>query len=146
MSKRKSKKTHIGVQKKHTWDWFSKYIRLKYSDENGYCKCITCDTVAFWTGYGFQAGHGIAKGRGNGIYFLEECVRPQCGGCNGPLGGRPEVYIPILLDLYGQDGLDEFIRMKMTPMKYTIKDLAAMEEEYKGMAREIAEKKGLGKI
>ena len=90
-----------------------------------------------------QCGHGIAKGRGNGIYFLEEVCRSQCGYCNGPLGGRPEVYIPILLDLYGQDGLDEFIKMKMTPKKYSIKDLQLLEEEYKLLAQELANQKGL---
>ena len=100
LKKRRSKKTHIGLQKTCAWDWFSKYIRLKYSDDDGYCKCITCDTVSFWDGEGMQAGHGIAKGNGNGIYFLEEVVRPQCGYCNGPLGGRPTKFIPILLELY----------------------------------------------
>ena len=142
-SKRKSKKTHIGIQKNHTWNWFSKYIRLKYSDENGYCKCITCDTGAYWTGEGMQAGHGIAKGNGNGIYFLEEVVRPQCGYCNGPLGGRPERFIPILQELYGQDGIDEFASMKLKPKKYTITELAEMEEEYKQLALGIAAKKGI---
>jgi hypothetical protein len=48
--KKPSKHTHPGLAKKHTWAWFSKYIRLKYSDTKGYCKCITCDKVAFWDG------------------------------------------------------------------------------------------------
>lgn len=141
--KRRSKHTHIGLMKKHTWNWFSKYIRLKYSDHHGNCKCITCDKVTYWDGEGMQAGHGIAKGNGNGIYFLEEVVRPQCGYCNGPLGGRPERFIPILQDLYGQDGIDEFATMKLTPKKYTIKDLASMEAEFKQKAIAIAEEKGL---
>lgn len=143
MGKRKSKKTHIKLQKKATWDWFSAYIRLKYSDDNGYCKCITCDKVLFWKGEGLQAGHGIAAGNGNGILFLEEVVRPQCKYCNGPLGGRPEVYVPILIDWYGKDGLDEFAAMKLKPLKLTIKDLRGMEEEFKIKALALAEEKGI---
>jgi len=36
---------------------FSKYIRLRDSDKNGYCKCVTCPKTGFWTKDGMQAGH-----------------------------------------------------------------------------------------
>jgi hypothetical protein len=141
--KKPSKHTHSGLAKKHAWSWFSKYIRLKYSDDKGYCKCITCDKIAFWDGEGIQAGHGIPKGKSNSILFLEEVVRPQCSYCNHALCGRPTKYIPILIDLYGQDGVDEFEAMKETPKNYKLKDFVKMEEEFKELALGLADKKGL---
>jgi hypothetical protein len=136
------KKQKISTAKTSAWKWFSIYIRLKYSD-NGICTCVSCEKRGYWKGDGFQAGHMIAKGKGNGIYFLEEVVRPQCSECNGPRGGMPEKTIPILIDWYGQDGLDEFIRMKMAPLKLSVFELKEMEKEYKQKAMEIAERIGV---
>ena len=132
------KKPKIGTAKKRAWDWFSKYIRLKYSD-NGWCTCVTCGERKWWEGEGIQAGHGIAKGNGNGIYFLEEVIRPQCSYCNGPGGGRPDKFIPLLIELYGEDGVEEFVRMKMAPRPYKVQELQEMENHYKSEAKRMME-------
>lgn len=77
-----------------------------------------------------QAGHGVS-GRTNGVLFLEEVVRPQCMACNVFKGGMYEVFIPKLIDLYGRDGYEEFVRLKNTPTKFTIPELEDMMEEWK---------------
>lgn len=123
----------LKTAKKKAWDAFSKYIRLKYS-ENGYCKCITCGKRMHWKDA--QAGHGI-PGRTNGILFLEEIVRPQCIGCNTFQGGRLDVYIPYLIDMYTRNGYDEFIRLKHMPLKFTIDELTEWATEWEAKAREM---------
>ena len=41
------------------WKWFSIYIRLRDSDENGYGKCFTCGKIIFWKKG--DCGHGIGR-------------------------------------------------------------------------------------
>lgn len=58
---------------------FSRYIRIKYANDDGLVKCFTCPKVLHWTM--IQNGH--YAGRGNkGVRFLETDCRPQCGNCN----------------------------------------------------------------
>lgn len=121
-------KLSLKGQKKRTWSMFSKYIRTKYGNGDGTCTCFTCGTTKPLKE--MQAGHGVG-GRTNGVLFLEEVVRPQCYGCNIGRGGNYEVFIPKLIELYGMDGYQEFVRMKNTPKKYTIMDLQDLYNEYK---------------
>jgi len=58
---------------------FSKYIRLKYSDRNGYCRCVTCPKVAPWKE--MDAGHFISREK-MAVRFDERNVHPQCLHCN----------------------------------------------------------------
>lgn len=68
---------------------FSKYIRLKYADENGMVKCYTCPTVERVEE--MQNGHFI--GRINlSTRFLEQNCRPQCGMCNMVKKGNLEKF------------------------------------------------------
>lgn len=71
------------------WKIFSQFIRLKYSDEKGFCFCYTCGRPGFWRqmdcGHGIPAHHLATK-------YDEQNNRPQCGSCNGPEGGRREAY------------------------------------------------------
>lgn len=124
--------------KQTCWEWFSKYIRLKYSD-NGWCTCITCNEVMYWKEA--QAGHGI-PGRTNSILFLEEIVRPQCARCNVFKGGVLEVYVPYLIDTYGRDGYEELLRMKGQSRKFTRIELEEMTLEFKSEAQRLMAKYG----
>ena len=86
-----------------------------------------------------QAGHGIS-GRTNAILFLEEIVRPQCVACNMFKCGMYEVFVPKLIELYGLDGFNDFVRLKNTAVKYTISELEDMEKQYKEATNELLRK------
>ena len=58
---------------------FSRYIRLKYADENGYVKCFTCPEFLFWKE--IENGHYVSRSN-QATRFLEDNCRPQCGFCN----------------------------------------------------------------
>ena len=124
----------LKTQKKKTWQAFSKYIRHKYSNGDGTCACYTCGTVKPIGE--MQAGHGLS-GRTNAKLFLEEIVRPQCVACNMFKGGMYEVFVPKLIELYGLDGFNDFVRLKNTTVKYTISELEDMEKQYKEATNEL---------
>lgn len=62
------------------WKVFSEFIRLRDSDENGYCKCITCGNIMKYD-RGMHAGHFISR-RHLATKFDETNVHAQCCSCN----------------------------------------------------------------
>jgi len=58
---------------------FSLYIRLKFSDENWYCKCISCGKIEHYTK--MHCAHWISRWKM--MYrFEENNCRPACVSCN----------------------------------------------------------------
>jgi hypothetical protein len=79
VSKKKVKKPSLTSEKKKLDAIFSQYIRQKYADENGNCRCYTCGYVNHWKK--LQNGHMVSR------YYLatrydERNCRPQCYTCN----------------------------------------------------------------
>lgn len=134
-AKPKPKKFTLSKAKERAWDAFSKYIRLKYSNA-GWCNCVTCGKNMWWKEA--QAGHGI-PGRTNGILLLEEIVRPQCVACNRFRGGMPDIFIPYLIDMYGREGYDEFLRMKHEPKKFYVDELLQWAAEWEAEVNRMLE-------
>ena len=58
---------------------FSKYIRHKYADDNGYVRCYTCGKVGLVKK--MQCGHFITRTK-YATRFDENNCRPQCVACN----------------------------------------------------------------
>jgi hypothetical protein len=81
------------------WKVFSEYIRLRDSNENGYCTCITCGAVRHWKG--LDAGHGIPR-QYWATRYNEKNVHAQCKPCNGFEGGKREVYAQEVDKRYGK--------------------------------------------
>ena len=52
--KRKSK--HANSLKKAK-KYYNQFIRISKSNEDGYCKCVTCGKIMFWEGGDCQASH-----------------------------------------------------------------------------------------
>lgn len=96
---------------------FSKYIRLRDSDDNGYGECVTCKTrgpiwhiteegIRFLRGS--HAGHFVDRG----IYPLrwdETNVHLQCPGCNTYRGGAHREYTIYMIDRYGRGYVDTLL-------------------------------------
>lgn len=68
---------------------FSRYIRLKYSNENGMVKCYTCDSLVHWAM--LDCGHFVKRAH---LYtrWGENNCRPQCKNCNQFLNGNVVEY------------------------------------------------------
>lgn len=58
---------------------FSRYIRIKYTNSDGFCECYTCGKVDRYIN--LQCGHYIPRANLS-TRFLEQNCRPQCKTCN----------------------------------------------------------------
>ena len=104
-------------------------VRLKAADENGYCTCVTCGVIKKWNDE-MQGGHFFERGR-TATKLMVENVHPQCSGCNAfkmKTTGGVLAYRRYMVDMYGEDGLDELEALSRKVKKYTraeVEDIAA---------------------
>jgi|SRR6185295_1929383 len=82
------------------WIWFSRFIRLRDSDENGIATCFTCGRRLKWDA-GIQAGHFIGR-REQSTKFDEKNVHAQCVTCNHFNAGMQFEYSLQLDRKYGE--------------------------------------------
>lgn len=113
------KKKTLSSEKKKAWDLMSKYVRLKASDDNGMCKCVTCGNVKHWKE--MQAGHYISRTH-LATFLLEENIHVQCVACNMFGKGQLQEYALYIIDMYGVEKLKELRELKNTTIKRTIQD------------------------
>lgn len=122
------------------WKAFSQYIRLKHSDENGFCKCYTCGAVRHWKK--IDCGHGIGR-QHKATKFDEKNNRPQCKHCNGFEGGKREEF-KKQMDLEHGPGTWELMELKA---RQTSKrgqfEFDALEKHYKKLVIELLKQKHL---
>jgi len=123
------KKINRSAIQKRLWTVISRVIRLKYADENGYASCVTCGATKHYKD--LQAGHYVPQAQGDACRYIEENIHPQCYRCNINLGGNGPEYNAYMLDMYGQDMIDELRRLSKTTVKFTESDLLDMEAEWK---------------
>jgi 5-methylcytosine-specific restriction endonuclease McrA len=121
-------KTEIARQ---AWALMSQYIRLR---DKG--KCFTCGVVRPIEE--MQAGHYHHAKVTNAVSYDKRNVNCQCPECNTGGNGRSVEYGERLVELYGQDVLDELALAKhegsIRPIGWfgdKIKELRAMIERYK---------------
>ena len=127
--------TSYKTLKQKAWYEFSRYIRMKYADENGVVMCVTCGTPMMWNDK-MQAGHAI-QGRGNFILFNEKFVYPQCQCCNIFKGGNYQRFTVYLLK-NGIMTLEEFEQAEIDsrkPYKIHISDMEMLYWKYKELAQ-----------
>jgi hypothetical protein len=99
----------MGVRKKRTVaqevdmaaKLLQRYVRLKASDDNGYCQCVTCGKVDHYTA--MQGGHFYSR-RHIVFKLFEENIHVQCPACN-QWGMKTtkiqEAYRIYMEDMYG---------------------------------------------
>lgn len=120
---------------------FSQYIRLKYADMNGVCRCISCGSPIHWTK--IQNGHYMSR-----VYrstrFDERNCHPQCMPCNVFLHGNIQKYRKALVELYGSDEVDNLEAKAWRAMaKYTAYEYECMYHRYKSEVEKLKKEKGL---
>jgi len=88
----------------HTLDRvFSEFIRLRDSDAEGYCTCITCGQRFFWKDG--DAGHFIQRDR-KATRWDEKNVAAQCKHCNRFRGGEQFIFGKAIDKKYGAGTAD----------------------------------------
>lgn len=99
----------ISKLKKDLDTWFSRWVRLRDSDEYGNGKCITCEATKHWKEA--HAGHGISRGVLI-TRFDERNVHLQCAGCNAFRGGEQYLYSLEVDRRYGAGTWEELMSMR----------------------------------
>lgn len=121
--------------------WFSKYIRLKYSDGNGYCRCISCGKVYFWK-Y-IQNGHYMSR-RYMSTRFSEDNCRPQGVECNIFNQGAIQMYRRALVKQIGEQRVDLIeVRARQENKNWSLFELKQMIKYYKTEVEKLLEEKHL---
>lgn len=122
------------------WTWFSRFIRLRDSDDKGYCRCFTCGRYGYWKD--FDCGHGVGR-QHKATKFHEMNNHAQCKRCNRFEEGRKDVYSVRVDELYGKGTWDKLLVASRVTCKRSQYIIDTMMEHYKAMAKDLANKKGL---
>ena len=122
------KKKPIGKLVDHIATKLQLLVRLKASDDNGYCKCVTCEALKHYKE--MQGGHFIPRGN-SATKLMEENIHPQCFGCNGfgmKYGDAEKYYTFWMCDTYGKDFVENLLADKRAkkPHKWVRGDLDAL--------------------
>ena len=114
------------------------YVRLKESDDLGYCKCCSCGRVVPWEK--LHGGHFQPKGRNyNAVAFDERNVHGQCDTCNTYMNGNPAGYSKFMYENYTQEDLDE---IQALSYKYLEKEeMLEVGRKYKALCKVLAKEK-----
>lgn len=110
---------------------FSKYIRLRDADQEGYCRCSTCGEVHHWTK--IQAGHFISR-KHYATRWNEDNVHAQCVACNVFRYGEQYKFSLYLGDKLSKELLEE---SRLTT-KFTDIEIIEMIEEYNEKIKEFS--------
>ena len=120
--------------------YFSRYIRLRDSDSNGMCKCITCDTVKHWKD--MDCGHFQSR-RYTATRYHEQNANAQCQRCNKYQSGEQYLHGKEI-DLKFGSGTAEFItKLARSIYKLNKNEVMSIAKEYKSKMIETARQKGL---
>ena len=111
----KRKKTTVAQEVDKAAKLLQRLVRLKASDDNGYCQCVTCGKIDHYKD--MQGGHFIPRGR-TVFKLFEENIHPQCPSCN--LYGMKttkiqEAYRIYMDDMYGARRIRAMQRLAWRP-------------------------------
>ena len=140
---KKAEKAGMSKQKliKELDAWFSRYIRLKYSDSRGYCRCISCGKVYFWKE--IQNGHYMSR-RYMSTRFSEDNCRPQGVECNIFNQGAIQMYRRALIKEIGEQRVDLIeVRARQENKNWSLFELKQLIEYYKKEVEKLLDEKNL---
>jgi len=120
--------------------WFSIYIRLRDSDENGVVRCCTCNVVRYWKAV--DCGHYI-KRQHMAARFSEINCNAQCKGCNCFQQGNDAKYAEFIINKHGRQAYELLLSSKRTNHKYSQFEIDLLAKEYKEKALQLAKEKGI---
>jgi hypothetical protein len=120
---------------------FSLYIRLRDSDHQGVCKCITCGDFKHYAQ--MDAGHFVT--RDNMVTRWEEQnVNAQCPHCNRFKAGKQFEHGLAIDKKYKQPGLAASLMVKSKFVcNWTDQELDILHKHYKSEIKSLKEAKGM---
>lgn len=119
---------------------FSEFIRLRDSDENGYCKCISSGKIAFWTE--MDCGHFINR-KFMSLRFSEINCNAQSRYDNRYCEGNFEGYRMGLIKKHGEGIIEKLYAMKNEVNKISHSEYTIAIRHYTNEVQRLKKEKGL---
>lgn len=133
----------INHDEKNVWRVFSKFIRLRDANWQGYISCISCSIVRPLND-GMDAGHFIDAGSDKALKYNELNVNGQCRSCNYFKSGNKLEYRRNLIQKIGEKEvikLEQAHYFKTTHKKLNQLQLNAMFDFYKKKIKDLSDNK-----
>jgi len=136
------KKKSLPKLRETLWRWFSEFIRLRDSNDDGIGQCISCGKfVRIGIGKA-DAGHYYPKGNTYAaLSYDEKNVNVQCSHCNRFLEGNKQGYEKGLIKKYGSDVIQYLDIKKGNKTKYYGFMYEALIIEYKQKVKKLRKQK-----
>lgn len=127
----KLRKPSVSLLKKKLDALFSRWIRIRASDDAGYASCFTCGARRHYKE--MQAGHYVPRNIG-ALRYEPRNVHVQCVGCNMFNKGRLDMYAVNLERLYGQ-GILQWLAARRKTIHFSTTELQKMIDHYQSELR-----------
>lgn len=121
-------------------DIFSEFIRLRDSDHNGICRCITSGEFAHWTKV--DAGHFITRDN-MATRWEEENVNAQGRGDNRFKSGKQFEHGLAIDKKFGPGTASKLLVKSKSPCHFEDFELVAMIKYYKEEVKRLKTEKGM---
>jgi hypothetical protein len=125
---------------KKLWKVFSQFIRLRDSNDHGYCKCFTCGRVRYWTD--LDCGHGIGR-QHLSVKYSEKNNHAQCKHCNGFEEGMKDIYAKNVDEKYGKGTWNLLKLAARKPFSLSNFEITALTVHYKKEVEKLKKQKEL---
>lgn len=119
---------------------FSEFIRLRDSDQNGICKCITSGEFVHWRQA--DAGHFITRDN-MATRWEEENVNAQGRGDNRFKSGKQFEHGLAIDKKFGPGTASKLLVKSKSPCHFEDFELETMFKYYKGEVKRLKEEKGM---
>lgn len=119
---------------------FSVYIRLRDSDNKGYCRCISCGSIHPWKEV--DCGHHVNRSHMSTRYSEKNC-NAQCRKCNRFDEGNNIGYTRGLINKYGIKIISELDVKKHSVSHMTAFDYEILIDHYNKEVERLKKEKGL---
>lgn len=117
--------------------------RISATDCNGFAQCVSCGEVHHYKD--MDGGHFIPKGASSYWALEVENVHPQCKGCNGfgmKFGIAAQQYTVFMVDMYGQEFVDNMFATKSNVKKIYKPEYIEMLAEFNKLIKHHRERIG----
>jgi hypothetical protein len=119
---------------------FSEYIRLRDSDQNGICKCITCGEYKHWRE--IDCGHFISRDH-HGVRWEEENCHAQCQSCNRFKSGKQFEHGLAVDKKHGPGTASKLLIKSKGVCNWQDYELEAMATYYRNATKALKAEKGM---